>query len=241
MLPWHRCCITNHSCFYTHDVHEPCSLACRTGPQMAPTHTFLSLKGRNILKTKLSLRFTALSTLTILALAGCGSAGPADTTSAAAAPTGETITVTDPWVKAANTGMSAAFGNLTNKGEKDIAVTSVRTPASSALELHETVANESGQMVMREKTGGFTIPAHGSLDLEAGGNHIMLMNIVKPLKAGDDTTFTLTFSDKSTYEFNALVKEYSGAKENYEGSEDEGMDHEDMDMDHSATESAHDH
>ena len=191
------------------------------------------------MKTKLSLRFTALSALAILALAGCGSAGPAATTSSAAVPAGKTITATDPWVKAANDGMSAAFGNLENTGENDITVTSVSTPASTKLELHETVANESGQMVMREKTGGFTIPAHGSLALEPGGNHIMLMDITKPLKAGEDTTFTLTFSDDSTYEFHAPVKEYSGANENYEGSEHEGMGHEGMDMDHSATESAH--
>lgn len=193
------------------------------------------------MKTKLSLRFTALSALAILALAGCGSTGPATSTGAAAVPAGKTITVTDPWVKAADSGMSAAFGNLQNTGENDLTVTSVSTPASTKLELHETVANESGQMVMREKTGGFTIPAHGSLALEPGGNHIMLMDLAKPLKAGEDTTFTVTFSDESTYEFHAPVKEYSGANENYEGSKHEGMDHGDMDMDHSATESAHDH
>ncbi len=194
------------------------------------------------MKTKLSLRFTALSALAILALAGCGSTNPAAPTGAVAVPAGKTITATDSWVKAANDGMSAAFGNLTNNGENDITVTSVSTPASTKLELHETVANESGQMVMRVKTGGFTIPARGSLALEPGGNHIMLLDITKPLKAGEETAFTLTFSDDSTYEFNASVKEYSGANENYEGSGHEGMNHGDMDMDmdHSATESAHD-
>lgn len=193
------------------------------------------------MKTKLSIRFTALSALSILALAGCGSAGPAATNSAVAVPAGKTITVTDPWVKAAGDGMSAAFGNLENTGDQDLTVTSVSTPVSTKLELHETVANESGQMVMREKTGGFTIPAHGSLVLEPGGNHIMLMDITKPLKSGEDTAFIVTFSDDSTYEFNAPVKEYAGSNENYEGSGHEGTEHEGMDMDHSGTESAHDH
>lgn len=193
------------------------------------------------MKTKLSLRFTALSALSILALAGCGSTGPAATTSVAPVPAGKIITVTDPWAKAANDGMTAAFGNLENTGDHDVTVTSVSTPGSTKLELHETVANETGQMIMREKTGGFTIPAHGNLVMEPGGNHIMLMDIVKPLKAGEDTTFTLVFSDDSTYEFRATIKDYSGAKENYEGSGHEGMDHGGMDMDHSTTESAHDH
>lgn len=188
------------------------------------------------MKTKLSVRFAALSALAILALGGCASAGPDAGTSTSSIPAGETITVTDPWVKAADDGMSAAFGNLENTGGHDITVTAVSTPASTKLELHETVANESGQMVMREKTGGFTIPAHGNLALQPGGNHIMLMDIVKPLKAGEDVSFTLTFSDNSTHVFTAPVKEFSGANENYEGSGHDGMD-----MDHSATESAHDH
>lgn len=91
------------------------------------------------------------------------------------------------------------------------------------LQLHETVANDAGEMVMQEKQGGFVIPAGGSFDLEPGGNHIMLMDLTAPLAAGDETTFTLTFSDDSTYEFTAPVKDYSGANENYEGG--------DMDMD----------
>ena len=81
-------------------------------------------------------------------------------------------------------------------------------------------------MVMREKDGGFVIPAGGKLALEPGANHIMLMGLSGPLTAGSDVTFTLTFSDDSTYEVTAPVKDYSGANENYEGGEEhEGMDH----------------
>ena len=39
------------------------------------------------------------------------------------------------------------------------------------------------------------------------------------------STFTLTFSDESTYEFTAPVKDYSGANENYEGDDTTDMDH----------------
>ena len=74
------------------------------------------------------------------------------------------------------------------------------------LELHETVENETGEMVMRQIEGGFTIPAGGSLALEPGGNHIMLMDLTSPLMAGDEVTFTLTFADDTTYEVTAPVK-----------------------------------
>lgn len=91
------------------------------------------------------------------------------------------------------------------------------------LELHETVENESGEMVMRQIEGGFVIPSDGDLSLEPGGNHIMMMDLTAPLVAGQNVTFTLTFSDDSVYEFTAPVKDYSGANETYEG--------DDMDMD----------
>lgn len=169
-------------------------------------------------------RVAAILTVSLLALTGCAAeSAPAETDPAQA---GDTITVDDAWVKSADEGMSAAFGAIINSGDDDVTVVSVASDASSMLELHETVENESGEMVMREIEGGFVVPAGGELALEPGANHIMLMDLVAPLQAGDEATFTLTFSDDSTYEFTAPVKDYSGANENYEeGDEHEGMDH----------------
>ncbi|GGM38250.1 copper chaperone PCu(A)C [Promicromonospora citrea] len=162
-----------------------------------------------------------------LALTGCGA--PAGATDAA--PAGASVTLADGWVKAADSGMSAAFGRLTNEGGEDATVVSASTAASTELELHETVANETGEMVMREVDGGFVVPAGGSRDLEPGGDHIMLMDLVEPLEAGDEVTFTLTFADGSTSEFTAPVKDYSGANENYVGGDDHGMEMDGMEMD----------
>lgn len=164
-------------------------------------------------------RWGVLVAACTLALSGCASttAAPAHTQTA-----GDSIGITDAWVKAADSGMSAAFGELTNDSDRDVTIVSASSEASSMLELHETVENDAGQMVMQQKDGGFVIPAGGSFALQPGGNHIMLMDLTAPLKAGDETTFTLTFSDDSTYEFTAPVKDYSGANENYEGGS--GMD-----------------
>lgn len=169
-------------------------------------------------------RLLAVVAVSLLALTGCAAeATPADTERARA---GDVVMIHDSWVKSADEGMSAAFGSLVNDGADDVTVVSVTSDASSTLELHETVENESGEMVMREIEGGFVIPAGGELALEPGANHIMLMDLTAPLKAGDEATFTLTFSDDSTYEFTAPVKDYSGANENYESDDEhEGMDH----------------
>lgn len=165
--------------------------------------------------TKNLPRLAAVIAVSFLALTGCT---PESTpTESAPRPAGETVTIEDAWVKSADEGMSAGFGTLVNSGDDDVTVVSVASEASNMLELHETVENEAGEMVMREKDGGFIIPAGGSLPLEPGANHIMMMDLTGPLTAGSDVTFTLTFSDDSTFEFTAPVKDYSGANENYEG------------------------
>lgn len=166
-----------------------------------------------------SLRFGAVALLATLALAGCaGTTAPAPASASAA------FSSSNVWVKAADGGMTAGFGELTNTGDTDLTVVSATSPATSSMQLHETVQNENGQMVMREVEGGFVIPAHGSLALAPGGNHLMFMDVTSPLRAGDDTSITLTFSDSSTVQITAPVKEFSGANENY----DDGMG--DMDM-----------
>lgn len=184
------------------------------------------LKGiaMNINHTKTVSRLGVLLAVAVLALSGCAAEpAPADTQEA---PASDSITIDDAWVKAADEGMSAGFGTLHNSGDADLTVVAAETTASSMLELHETVENEAGEMVMREIEGGFVIPAGGDLLLEPGANHIMLMNLTAPLKAGDEVVFTLTLSDDSTYEFTAPVKDYTGANENYvEGEDHEGMGH----------------
>lgn len=135
----------------------------------------------------------------------------------------------DAWVKAAESGMSAAFGLIENHTDQDVVVLSATSPASESIELHETALNADGQMVMRELEGGFVIPAHGQYLLEPGGNHLMLMGLTGPLLAGELVEFTLTLDDGSTIVFEAPIKDYSGANEQYEHGKDdhehEGHDH----------------
>ncbi|AZL08716.1 copper chaperone PCu(A)C [Brevibacterium aurantiacum] len=191
------------------------------------------MKGTTVRKH--TLISTAIVSTSLLLLSACGGGAEAESTETSA-PVADSVEVTDAWVKAADDGMSAAFGSIENTGSTDATVVSAESQASTALELHETVENESGEMVMREKENGFTITAGQSLALEPGGNHIMLMDLTDPIKAGDEVEFTLTFSDDSTLEFSAPVKDYEGANENYESGDDEAGEHEghDMeDMDHS--------
>lgn len=157
----------------------------------------------------------SLAAAATLALAGCATTAPEQGTEPAAA--SQSVTITDAWVKAADAGMSATFGELANTGGSDLTLVSVTSPASASMQLHETVDNGSGSMLMQEKDGGFTIPAGGALTLEPGGNHLMLMDLTAPIVAGDEIEFTLTFSDGSDYTYTAPAKDYSGANETYMG------------------------
>ena len=151
----------------------------------------------------------------LAALTGCAGAAP-DSTASAPATAADSVSISDAWIKAADTGMTGGFGTLHNDSDQAITVLSAASDVSSMMELHETVS-EAGSMVMRPKEGGFEIPPHGEVVLQPGGNHIMFMNLDAPLVPGDDVAVTLTLSDASSYTYTAPVKDFSGANENYVG------------------------
>ncbi|KAM9863997.1 copper chaperone PCu(A)C [Leucobacter sp. BZR 635] len=167
-----------------------------------------------------------------LTLTGCSSAEPPKDPAANTAEQGQQAVVTaqDTWVKATDPdvkpgeAMSGVFGTIENHGDEDLVITALESDVAGVTELHEVVDGK-----MRKIQGDVTVPAGGSLLLEPGANHIMLMDIAAPLSPGDDVTVTLTFSDGSKLDIVALVKDTSGANESYDDIE---MDHGDMDMDH---------
>ncbi|MFQ6485019.1 copper chaperone PCu(A)C [Brachybacterium epidermidis] len=143
----------------------------------------------------------------------------ADTTTDPAAPSGP-VTITDPWVKAAEEGMTAVFGTLTNTSGTEMILLGATTDAADEVELHQTASDGSGGMSMEEKEGGFPIPAGGELLLEPGGDHIMLMGLTAPLLPGDEVKLVLQFEGGTEHPMTATVKDFAGAQENYGGMEE---------------------
>lgn len=133
------------------------------------------------------------------------------------------LTFTDTWVKAADSGMSAAFGVISNPTNKAIRVIGAQT-AYSPTQLHEVVMKD-GAMVMQQKQGGFVIPAGGSVELKPGGNHIMLMKLARPVTAGTMVPLTLVTADGGLLKATVMGKVFAGANETYNGSSsDSSMD-----------------
>ena len=158
----------------------------------------------------------------VLALATLSACGSADSTQPVAEkPVNQAsgTSLKDAWVKAADTGMTAAFGTLVNEGSARAHLVSVSADLSNTIQLHETVDDGSGSMQMRETKAGFVVDPGGTYALEPGGDHIMVMNLARPVKPGQTVTLTLVFEDDSTKEVTAVVKDFAGADEKYDGPE----------------------
>jgi copper(I)-binding protein len=126
------------------------------------------------------------------------------------------LQLADGWAKAADSGMSAAFGMLRNPTDRPVRVVAAISPDSTVLQLHEVVSKD-GSMVMQQKTGGFVVPARGSVELKPGGNHIMFMKVTKPVTAGAMVPITLITSDGGLFKTAVLAKVFNGANEDYDG------------------------
>ena len=86
--------------------------------------------------------------------------------------------------------MSAGFFVLTNNTDADIRITRVTSPQFGAVEIHETTI-EDGIARMRE-LGALVVPARGSVTLERGGKHLMLM---QARDTGDSVSLQLFSED----------------------------------------------
>ena len=121
-------------------------------------------------------------------------------------------TVKDPWARAtvAQQKASGAFMQLQSaKGGK---LVSASSPVAGVVEIHE-MAMEGNVMKMRA-VPSLDLPAGKAVDLKPGGYHVMLMDLKKPLAAGDTVPLTLVVESagqRETVEVKATVRPLSGA------------------------------
>ena len=134
------------------------------------------------------------------------------------------LTITDPWTKATEEGMTGSFGMLENSSDQDLHIVGVRSELGETVGLHEMVSDEDGQMVMQQSPDGFTVPAGGSFELAPGGAHVMLMGLTEPIEPGEEVAYELELEDGSTMEVVSVARPFGGANESYHGGEAEESD-----------------
>lgn len=97
--------------------------------------------------------------------------------------------------------MAAGFFVVTNSGGGSDRLTSVTSSISSDVTLHST---KNG--TMREQDS-FAVPAHGALDFERGGNHVMFEKLTRKPRQGEKVSVTLHFATSSAVKAELPVKE----------------------------------
>lgn len=136
------------------------------------------------------------------------SAQPASSSAASPAQEGE-VKLSQGVVRAVEEGsdMTAVFGTLENNTDSDIEVTGFHTSANADMnQLHQTVNGQMSQM-----TEPMVIPAHGTFELKPGGNHLMLMGLHQPIKAGETIDVTLELKDGSEIDLGQVEARSMGA------------------------------
>lgn len=100
---------------------------------------------------------------------------------------------------------SAAFFVIKNNSDKDIAITSANSDIAEKNELHTHI--KENKMMKMMKIEKLVVPAKSSLELKSGGDHVMLIGLKKELKAGDEISLELSFSDGDKKKIKVPVKD----------------------------------
>lgn len=118
------------------------------------------------------------------------------------------VAVSDASARATAPGQDSATVRLSITSQKDGRLVAVSSAIADAVEIHGMV-HESGMMKMRPMDS-LPLPAGKTVKLGAGGTHVMLLGLKKPLKTGDIVPLVITveFADKKQekVDVNAGVK-----------------------------------
>lgn len=144
------------------------------------------------MKTASGKNSSVLNALTAVLLAA---ALIAPAKAAAVTPITPKVSVENGYIYAplAGSNATAGYGTLTNISKSKIEILGLRSDAFKASELHET-KEEKGLMKMK-KLSKLVLNPGEKFELKPGGNHMMLFDATKSLKAGDQVVMVLEIAD----------------------------------------------
>jgi len=122
------------------------------------------------------------------------------------------ITVTSPWTRpvASAGGVGAGYGTITNGQDAADVLLGGSSDAAERVELHETSINAEGVASMK-KLDAVEIAPGKSIELKAGGMHLMLIGLKAPLKEGETVKATLKFKHAGDVDVEFPVTASGGA------------------------------
>lgn len=177
---------------------------------------------------------TALLALLLAALLAvlpaCGGDDDDETDTAAGGDEPASLTVDGAWARTspAVADAGAVYLVITNDGDTDDALVGAAVDPSVAAraEIHETVMAQTQTQAQNQNQGSMTtmggstppmmemrevesiaVPAGETVTLEPGGYHVMLLQLVEPLVAGERVELTLTFEEAGDIKVVAEVRD----------------------------------
>ena len=108
--------------------------------------------------------------------------------------TGDPIVVRDAWIREPPPRSPAAgYLVIENRGGEPVELVAVATEAAEQTEIH-IMGYKNDRMTMRQ-VAKLQVPAGGEVALKPGGTHLMLIELRRPLRDGDEVELVLRFGD----------------------------------------------
>jgi periplasmic copper chaperone A len=123
------------------------------------------------------------------------------------------LEVRDVWSKQTMPGQKVAGVYLQIRSPQDARLVEVQSPLADSAEMHSM--KMEGEVMRMRKLDAIELPAGKTVKLAPGGEHIMLFDIKRPLKPGDQVPVTLVLEQngkRTSVPVQALVKALEEAK-----------------------------
>ena len=99
------------------------------------------------------------------------------------------VSVTDPWIRATVPAQKAAGAFMQVRSAKAARLVEVRTPVAGRVEIHQM--EMQGQTMRMRAIDSLELPAGQPVNLASGGYHVMLFDLKRQLKDGEQVPLTL--------------------------------------------------
>jgi copper(I)-binding protein len=103
------------------------------------------------------------------------------------------VSVSDPWIRATVPQAKVAGAFMQLKSAKPARLVEVTTPVAGRVELHQMAME--GQTMRMRAVESIALPAGQAVNLASGGYHLMLFDLKRQLKEGEQVPLTLTVQD----------------------------------------------
>lgn len=126
------------------------------------------------------------------------------------------VSVTDAWARATMPGQKVSGAYMRIQSDVDARLLSASSSAVPRVEVHEMKMD--GDVMRMREVKAIDLPKGKTVSLEPGGFHIMLMNLPKPIAAGDMIPLTLVIESggtQQTVEVKAEARAIGGAMKHH--------------------------